>query len=95
MRTTVLGKLLLALFPVIVFVPLFIGSRLLFNAARGWTDWLLVFASAALVGFNPLVVNSTSSRKRWIILIAGFLGWVAFFVLLGFIIMAAVFHDAL
>ncbi len=93
MKTAVLGKLLMALFPALVFIPLFISFRLTSKAVPAWADWSLAFGSAALMAINPLVVHSTSSRKRWVIFIVGFFGWVAFFVLLALIIMGVVFGD--
>jgi hypothetical protein len=94
MRTSFFGRLLLALLPLLVFIPLFIGSRLI-SRADGWSDWVMVFGSAALVAFNPLVVQAPSWRRRWSFFAAGAFAWAAFLVFLGFAIMAAVFHEGL
>jgi hypothetical protein len=55
----------------------------------------MVFGSAALVAFNPLVVQAPSWRRRWSFFAAGAFAWAAFLVFLGFAIMAAVFHEGL
>jgi hypothetical protein len=89
------SAILLAIMPVCVFVPFFIGSRLISKGVPGWVDWMLVIACAGLVILNPWVRHIEYKWMRGIAFVAGFFGWNIALSNFVFIIMAVVFQDGL
>ena len=95
MADATLKNTVFALVPALVFVPLFVGFRLISDGVPEWMYWLLLIGSAGLTVFNPWVVNCTSVLKRAILFFAGFFGWGLLLFFLSFIIMAVIFGEGL
>lgn len=81
--------------PFVVYVPLFLGSRVACVALPTRFDWGLLALSALLVCFNPVFkrsgrIGTQVALSACGVVLCGSLLW-----LLSFVMMAIVFHEAL
>jgi hypothetical protein len=91
-----LRVLLLGCLPVLVFVPLLIGSRLVAGrAVPPWVDWALLLGCAALVAFNPMLQRFESIWTRGALFTVAFAVWGVLLFFLTFWIMRVVFSESL
>ena len=95
MEISATKKLLLALMPALVFVPLFIGSRLIFEDVPEWMDWTLIVVSAGSMALNPWLTQVKRAWTRGVLYVIGFLWWSFAPFYLAFVIMVVVFQDGL
>ena len=90
-----LTRAILWILPVGVFVPLFVGSRLVLHPVPSSFDWILLIICAALVVFNPSLRQMEGTGTRVILIIVSFVGVMVLLFTLAFALMAVVFQDAL
>ena len=89
--------MVLGLLPIFAFVPLLIGSRVIFGneAVPSWIDWVLLLCSASLIATNPLLKNIESLWLRGVAFVIGFAFWGLILFFVTFFVIALVFSDSL
>jgi hypothetical protein len=80
--------------PILVFVPLLIGSRLI-GVVSPWVDWTLLLGSASLVAVNPVLQRFESAGTRGATIVAGLALWVVLLFYLSFWVVGTVFSEGL